>query len=205
MDLELWLLFIVAVLVLSFTPGPNGLLAITHGALFGARRASFTVLGGVFGFLVLMAASMAGLGAVLAASEQAFRVLKWGGAAYLVYLGIRTWRAPPVSREALQVETPVGRPRAMFLNGFLVAVSNPKGILFFAALLPQFMDTGRGQLEQFATMALTFAVLECSVELMFAHLAQRIAPWLARSGRMFNRISGATFVIAGTVLAAADR
>ena len=80
MDLELWLLFIVATAVLSFTPGPNGLLAITHGALFGMRRATFTILGGVLGFLVLMAASMAGLGALLAAAEQGFRVLKWAGA-----------------------------------------------------------------------------------------------------------------------------
>ena len=104
MTLEHWLIYLVAAFGLSLTPGPNGLLALTHGMRFGLRRSVATLLGGVVGFLLLIAVSMAGLGALLAASEQAFTIAKWLGAAYLVYLGIRTWRAPvtaPVRAENL--------------------------------------------------------------------------------------------------------
>src|SRR5699024_3242097 len=95
MTLQHWAVYLLAAIGLSLTPGPNGLLALTHGMRFGWRRSVATLLGGVCGFLLLIAVSMVGLGALLAASERAFTVAKWVGAAYLVYLGIKTWRAPP--------------------------------------------------------------------------------------------------------------
>src|SRR5699024_8870593 len=96
MTLEHWTVYLLAAIGLSLTPGPNGLLALTHGMRFGWRRSVATLLGGVAGFLLLIAISMVGQGALLAASERAFTVAKWVGAAYLVYLGIKTWRAPVV-------------------------------------------------------------------------------------------------------------
>jgi threonine/homoserine/homoserine lactone efflux protein len=205
MALELWLLYLLAATGLSLTPGPNGLLALTHGALYGSRRALMTVFGGVVGFTLLLGASMAGLGALLAASENAFLALKWAGAAYLVYLGIKTWRAPPVVAPQLR-ESHVQRPlRELFVQGFVVATSNPKVIVFFAAFLPQFIDPDAPTGQQFVVMAATFAVVEFAVEAVLASLAQRLAPWLAEKGRLFNRISGGTFIGAGTLLAAAQR
>lgn len=209
MAMEHWLIYLVAAFGLSLTPGPNGLLALTHGMRFGLRRSVATLLGGVAGFLLLIAVSMAGLGALLAASEQAFTIAKWAGAVYLVYLGIRTWRAPvtaPVRSENLPGAT--GRregPAALFLQGFLVATSNPKALIFFAAFLPQFMVPGVSLPLQFVILGGTFAVVEFLYELVLAGAAQRIAPWLYRHGRLVNRVTGATFIGIGSVLATANR
>ena len=207
MSLELWIVYLAAAVGLSLTPGPNGLLALTHGARFGAARASFTVLGGVTGFLVLIAASLAGLGALLAASEQAFTVAKWIGAAYLVWLGIRLWNAPPPSMDAAReaADHADRRRSQLFAQGFLVAVSNPKALIFFAAFLPQFMLPHVSYWVQLAVLGGTFVVVEFLYELMVAGFAQRLAPWLARHGRWFNRGAGATFVGIGALLTTASR
>lgn len=207
MTLDIWIIYLFAAVGLSLTPGPNGLLSLTHGVRFGARRTVFTALGGVIGFMVLVAASLAGLGALLAASESAFTVAKWVGAAYLVYLGLRLWKAPPPA-----VSTPAadGDPRQdgaarLFAQGFLVAASNPKAMIFFAAFLPQFMVPEAGFWTQFVVLGGTFAVVEFIYELVLAGMAQRIAPWLGRHGRWFNRITGSMFVGIGGVMATASR
>jgi homoserine/homoserine lactone efflux protein len=207
MSIELWLLYLVASVGLSLTPGPNGLLALTHGACFGLRRSVGTVLGGAAGFLLLIAASLAGLGALLAASEQAFTIAKWIGAAYLVYLGIKVWRSPAaiVAVGPGAADAGGARPSDLFRQGFLVAVSNPKALVFFAAFLPQFIVPGLPYWMQLAVLGGTFVVVEILYELMLAGLAQRIAPWLTRHGRLFNRIAGGTFVGMGVVLAGAHR
>jgi threonine/homoserine/homoserine lactone efflux protein len=205
MSLDLWLLYLAAAFGLSLTPGPNGLLSLTHGACFGLRPTVYTVLGGALGFLVLIAASLAGMGALLAASEQAFTIAKWIGAAYLVYLGVRVWRSPaPVISPGARVDQD-GRALRMFNQGFLVAVSNPKALIFFAAFLPQFMVPGTSFASQLLVLGGTFVVVEVLYELMLAGLAQRIAPWLARHGRWFNRIAGGTFVGIGAALTTASR
>lgn len=207
MSIELWIVYLVAAVGLSLTPGPNGLLALTHGARFGFPSSILTVLGGAAGFFVLIAVSLAGLGALLVASELAFTVAKWIGAAYLVYLGIRLWRAPApvVVPTAGASERPLVRRHRFFLEGFLVAVSNPKGIIFFAAFLPQFMTPGAPLLGQLLVLGGTFVTVEILYELMLAGLAHRIAPWLARHGRAFNRATGGAFVGIGAMLATANR
>jgi homoserine/homoserine lactone efflux protein len=204
--LELWTVYALAAIGLSLTPGPNGLLSITHSIQFGIARAVFTVLGGVCGFVVLVAASLAGLGALLAASETAFTVCKWIGAAYLVYLGVRLWRAPPpmVSAPAAEKLAESG-PARLFVQGFLVAISNPKALIFFAAFLPQFMVPGESYWLQLAVFGGTFAAVEFCYELVLAGMAQKIAPWLGRHGRWFNRIAGSTFVGIGGLLTTANR
>ena len=207
MGLELWLIYLVAAIGLSLTPGPNGLLSLTHGVCYGFRPTIYTVLGGALGFFILIAASLAGMGALLAASEQAFTIAKWIGAAYLVYLGIRIWRAPASVREvAAQEGGPRrARPLWMFNQGFLVAVSNPKALIFFAAFLPQFMVPGVSFTAQLAIFGGTFVIVEVLYELLLAVMAERIAPWLNRHGRWFNRAAGATFVGIGAALTTASR
>jgi len=206
MSLEIWLIYLVAAIGLSLTPGPNGLLSLTHGVQHGFRKTIATVIGGGLGFLVLIAASLAGLGALLAASEKAFTIAKWIGAAYLVYLGIRLWRAPPMLVRAgdgggVSTES----SWALFREGFLVATSNPKALIFFAAFLPQFMVPGVGFLTHLAIFGGTFVVVEIAYELMLAFAAQKIAPWLSRHARTFNRITGGMFVGIGAALATAQR
>lgn len=199
MALHLWLLYLTAVIGLSLTPGPNGLLALSHGALYGHRRALFTVTGGLLGFVVLMALSMFGIGALLQASADALTLLKWIGGAYLVWLGIQLWRSPPLRLTNLDDAT--ARPGAqLFRQGLFSALSNPKVILFFGAFLPQFLDPQRPLWLQFAVMALTFALVEGIVEYILARLAHRIRPWLERSGKGFNRVCGGLFAAMGTAL-----
>lgn len=197
MDLGNWLLYAAAALGLSLTPGPNGLLALTHGALFGVRRTTATILGGTTGFLLVIAMSMFGIGALLAASTSLLIILKWLGGAYLVFLGIQVWRSPALAVSRSEVAAGAGR---LYRAGLLSALSNPKGILFFVAFLPQFIEPERSLLTQFVIMAATFLVIEFFYELIVAALADRITPWLARVGKNFNRTFGAVFMAIGVLL-----
>lgn len=199
MDFHTWLLYLAAAIGLSLSPGPNGLLALTHGALHGHRKALFTISGGVLGFVIVIALSLFGIGALLQASLAWLAVLKWVGGGYLVWLGIQLWRAPAMDlRPTGGAEERPGR--ALFKEGLLSAVTNPKALLFFAAFLPQFIDPGRSLIVQFAVMAGTFGVVEFLYELMIAHAAHRVRPWLARIGRRFNQACGGIFMGIGAAM-----
>src|SRR5512146_2934953 len=106
MPLHTWLIYLLAAIGLSLSPGPNGLLALTHGALHGRRKALYTIAGGALGFTVLIALSMFGIGALLKASIVWLAVMKWVGGAYLVWLGIQVWRSPPIGIEAQAASQP---------------------------------------------------------------------------------------------------
>ncbi|MDH1729379.1 LysE family translocator [Pseudomonas chengduensis] len=199
MALELWFVYFVATLGLALTPGPNSLLALTHGGLYGARMALATILGGVVGFSTLIALAMFGLSALLKTAPNALLALKWIGGAYLIWLGVQLWRSPPMN--LILADSGV-RPSTsrLFRQGLLSALSNPKVILFYGAFLPQFVDPQRGLAVQFVVMAATFAVVEFLVELLLALLAFRVRPWLQRGGRAFNRSCGVLFVLIGVAL-----
>ncbi|MBX9719530.1 MAG: LysE family translocator [Microbacteriaceae bacterium] len=199
MSIDTWLIFLIAAIGLSFTPGPNGLLALTHGALYGARRTAVTVLGGALGFLIVIAVSMFGVGALLIAVPDILTVLKWVGGAYLVFLGVQVWRAPAIAL-ASSSDRPSTSGCSLFQQGLLAAVTNPKGILFFVAFLPQFIDPEGDLLVQFAIMASTFIVIEIVFELVVAALSQSVQPMLARAGRWFNRATGGLFIVIGVLL-----
>src|SRR4030095_13465963 len=142
MDLHTWLIYLLAATGLSLSPGPNGLLALTHGALHGRRKALYTIFGGALGFTVLIALSMFGIGALLMTSLMWLTFMKWIGGPYLVWLVIQVWRSPPIGIEAGQPVEP--KPGWwLFQQGALSALTNPKGLLFFAAFLPQFIDPAR--------------------------------------------------------------
>ncbi|MFN3707907.1 LysE family translocator [Microcella sp.] len=199
MAIETWWLYLAACAGLSLTPGPNGLLALTHGALHGVRRTVFTILGGALGFTAVIALSLFGIGALLAASADLLFWLKLAGGAYLVYLGIVVWRSPPIQVSAASGARPA-HPFGLFAQGLLAATTNPKGILFFVAFLPQFLDPTASLLAQFAVMAATFVAVEIVFELVVARASQSVQPWLARVGRTFNRVTGGVFVGIGVLL-----
>jgi homoserine/homoserine lactone efflux protein len=199
MALHTWLLYLTAVIGLVLTPGPNSLLVLTHGALYGHKKALWTTAGGVIGFALLMALSMFGIGALLQASANALVILKWIGGGYLIWLGFQLWRAPaPQLGAAIQAAAKPGT--TLFRQGLLSALSNPKVILFFGAFLPQFLDPKGDLLLQFAVMALTFATVEALAEYLLARTAHRVRPWLQRSGRGFNRCCGGLFAAMGAAL-----
>ncbi|MEY3202089.1 MAG: hypothetical protein RIR70_1639 [Pseudomonadota bacterium] len=199
MQFETWLIFLLASIGLSLSPGPNGLLALTHGALYGHRKALFTIAGGVLGFVAIIGLCMFGISALIKASVLWLSVLKWLGGAYLIWLGIAVWRSPPIVAD---VDSPGEQAHAgsLFRQGLFSAVTNPKALLFFSAFLPQFIDPQRSAPGQFAVVAATFAVTEFFTEYALALTAHRIRPWLSRVGRQFNRVCGAIFIAIGTGL-----
>jgi threonine/homoserine/homoserine lactone efflux protein len=198
LDLQNWLVYTAAAVGLSLTPGPNGLLALTHGALYGARRTVFTILGGSVGFAAVIALSMFGIGALLAANVGLLVLLKWLGGAYLVWLGIQVWRSPALAQSRTEAKLTSGR--SLFQAGLFSALSNPKGMLFFVAFLPQFIDPAQSLFIQFVIMAATFVVIEFFYELIVASLADRIQPWLKKVGKTFNRVFGGVFIGIGILL-----
>jgi len=211
MDLQTWLIYLLATTGLSLSPGPNSLLALTHGALHGWRRTLFTIAGGAAGFVVLIGLSLFGISALLKTSPLGLVALKWVGGAYLVWLGVQVWRAPPVG-SGLGAGLEPGqaaasgsafRPasgRALAWQGALAAITNPKGVLFFAAFPPQFIDPARSLALQFLVMAGTFVAIEIVTEVLIAGTAHRVSPWLQRVGRRFNHACGGLFVAVGVLL-----
>jgi len=198
-ELGTWLLYTAAALGLSLTPGPNGLLALTHGALFGVKKTLFTIAGGAIGFTAVIAASLFGIGALLAASTDLLIALKWVGGAYLVWLGIQVWRSPGIALDQTPGTTVLTR-RAVFRQGLLAAVTNPKGILFFVAFLPQFLVADSPLLLQFVVMATTFVGIEILTELALASGSATLKPVLAKFGKRFNQVFGGLFVVIGVAL-----
>jgi len=196
------LVFALVAFIGIATPGPTVLLALTNGSRYGLRASLPGMLGAVLSDFVLISAVAVGLGALLAASEFWFSVVKWVGVAYLAYLGIRML----MSKGTLSMPgdaAPAQRPsaRAILLRSFLVAVTNPKGYLFFSAFLPQFVSPTEPQQPQYAALALTFAAIDFLVMGAYASAgAQAIRVLKARGVLWLDRVcGGALLALAGSL------
>ncbi|WP_434577510.1 LysE family translocator [Pseudomonas sp. Z5-35] len=198
MPFETWLLYLVTCCGIAVVPGPNALLALTHGAIHGSRKTLFTITGGVLGFALVLSLCALGLGALIQASATWFTALKIVGGLYLIWLGFGLWRSPPVSLEATGTDS--FRPSSLFRQGLVSAISNPKALLLFTAFIPPFLDPHRNIVVQTIAIALTYAVVEFAVEYLVASAAHRVRPWLARTGRRFNKVCGGFFVLFGLSL-----
>jgi threonine/homoserine/homoserine lactone efflux protein len=200
MALDHWLAFVAASAVLLAIPGPTVLLVISYALGHGRRSARSTVAGVALGDFTAMTASMLGLGALLAASAALFTVLKWVGAAYLVYLGVRLWRAP-VGDDAVEVVAPVERPGRIFLHAYAVTALNPKSIVFFIAFLPQFLDSATPLVRQLVIFEATFLVLATVNALSYALLASAARRTIRkpRVQRAVNRVGGSLLIGAGAL------
>lgn len=209
MPLDTWLLFVVTVFFVSATPGPNMLLALSHGIRYGTRGALMTCAGLLSGLALFILASALGLGALMVTSEPLFLTVKYLGAAYLVWLGIRTWRAPAVPLQATDAATQndgeTGWQR--FRTGFLVALSNPKALVFFGALFPQFVSLKLPQAPQWLVLALTFYLIESTWQLAYASGGARLSRWLNSPQRVrwLNRFAGGSFLATGLALSTVNR
>jgi threonine/homoserine/homoserine lactone efflux protein len=207
MSMETWWLFVMMAFVVSATPGPNMLLVMTSSARLGMRAAFAAMAGCMTALLCMMSLSAAGLGALLQAFPMVFDTLRWAGAAYLAWLGIKCWRSPVdgTADAAPRLDPGAVRPAALFRRGALVAFSNPKAILFAAAFLPQFIRPALPKLPQFAILLTTFAIIEVAWYLVYAASGQRLAAWLRRAAvlKVFNRVTGGIFVGFGAMMAAA--
>ena len=200
MSIETWLAFVAASAVLLAIPGPTILLVISYALGHGRKVASATVAGVALGDFTAMTASMLGLGALLATSAALFTVLKWVGAAYLIYLGIKLWRAPASSRIAGEEdEEPAERPFRIFLHTYAVTALNPKSIMFFVAFLPQFLDLSQPLLAQMAIFETTFLVLATLNATLYALLASMARSTIRKPGvqQIVNRAGGTLMIGAG--------
>lgn len=207
MSIQTWWLFVVMTFFVSATPGPNMIMVMSHGARFGIRAALPTMAGCMTALVAMMGLSAAGLGALLQAFPSVFDALRWAGAAYLAYLGFKSWRTP-VDGEAVPVSTEAAgtSPGAshLYRQGLFVAASNPKALLFAAAFFPQFIRPELPQVPQFGILLATFSVIEVGWYFVYASSGYRLAAYLRNASilKMFNRVTGGAFIGFAAAMAA---
>lgn len=200
MSLEQLWLFTTITLVLSASPGPVMLACMIDAGRYGFAKSTFTMLGASAGNLILMLLSALGLGLLVEQAEWIFHTIKWIGAAYLVYLGIKLVQAPPLSVDTQASQIP---GHHLFRKAFLVAVTNPKGLIYFGALMPPFIDVHKSMPPQFALLTIIFLAMDFIWMAIYALGGQSIMRWLKspEHQRWFNWISGGALIAAGSLLA----
>lgn len=198
MTFELWLAFAAASTILLVIPGPTIILVISYALGAGRRTALWTVIGVFLGDLVAMTLSVIGLGALLAASGAAFTLLKWIGGAYLIWLGWKLFTAPAEAKR-LEGKTAGVSGVKMAVHAFIVTATNPKGIVFFIAFLPQFLNPAAPAAPQLVIMVATFTVLGALNALIYALAAGELRERLKRPAtlRWMNRGGGAALMAMG--------
>jgi homoserine/homoserine lactone efflux protein len=204
-DLHVWLAFLVASCVIAVSPGSGAVLSMSHGLSYGVRRTTATIVGLQLGLAVILLVAGLGVGAVLTASATAFTVIKVVGACYLLWLGWRQWRAPVAKIDGGATES-AGEPeltvRQRVLRGFLTNVTNPKGIVFMAAVLPQFIEPTRPLWLQLLVLLATTVIVDVTVMHGYAWLAARLQGVLrsVRARRAQNRVFGGVLMAMGAFL-----
>lgn len=203
MALTTWLAFFAASWAISISPGAGAVAAMSAGLNHGFRRGYFTTFGLVLGIWTQVVVVGVGLGALVAASSAAFQVVKWAGVAYLIWLGIQQWRAPATPMVARSDDGPLVTRRSMILKAWMINAVNPKGTVFLLAVVPQFMVLSQPLLPQYLVIAATLAFTDLVVMAGYTVLAARVLGALKSPYhiRAINRVFGAFFVLAGTLLA----
>ncbi len=208
MNLQAWLMYLTLVFIATSTPGPAVLFIMTNSTLHGWRKASFAALGNICGLLCLGVIAVTGLGTILKTSGIVFNVVRYVGAAYLVYLGLKMmfqksfdFSAPKPCPGAAEVPA-----RMIFLQALGVAMGNPKAIVFLTALFPQFINTEAALIPQFSMLIGTLMFFSFMFLMSYALLAHRAKAWLTsqRRVKVFNRTSGSIFIGFGVLLAASS-
>ena len=203
MDFATWLTFFAASWAISISPGAGAVAAMSAGLNHGFRRGYFTVFGLVLGIWTQLLVIGLGLGALVAASASAFLVVKWAGVVYLVWLGIAQWRAPAVPLAQRTLETSQVSRRAMIFRAWTINAVNPKGTVFMLAVVPQFLVLSEPLLPQYLLIGATLSFTDLVVMAGYTALAAKVLTALKEVShvRAMNRVFGAFFVLAGTLLA----
>ncbi|MCJ2184983.1 LysE family translocator [Novosphingobium sp. 1949] len=209
MPLHTWWLYVLAVFLVSAMPGPNMLHVMARSVDFGFRRSTATMAGCLAGLVILLVASVAGLSTVLVAMPGLFTALRYAGAAYLIYLGVRAWRTRAIAADVgldigagtLPAPRTAGAPRevgsgALFRGGLAISLSNPKAILFAAAFLPQFINPAQPTLPQFGILLATFVAIESFWYSVYGLGGRTMARQLnhPKTRRVFDRVTGTAFI-----------
>lgn len=206
MSLQTWTAYLLASILIALSPGSGAVLAMSHGLSYGVRRTQATIAGLQVGLLMILVVAGAGVGSLLIASELAFGIVKTLGACYLIYIGWQQWR----SREAVTLagqdapapETQPRSPRRLFMTGVLTNVTNPKGILFMVAVLPQFISPTHSLWLQLLLMAVTTVAVDLLVMHGYAFAASRLQRFFqnAKAIKWQNRVFGGVLMAVGAGL-----
>jgi threonine/homoserine/homoserine lactone efflux protein len=203
MSIEVYGAFVAAVTVLMLIPGPNVALIVGTSVSHGTRQGLVTVAGTSSAMVLQLAATAVGMSTLLAAAGHGFEWLRWLGAAYLVVLGVQYWRAAPVSLEPTAARR--GDAGRLYARAFLVSLTNPKTLLFYGALFPQFVRPTGNVALQLGLLVATFLVVALVVDCGWASLGGRARGLLAMRGRLRNRLTGGLLIGAGLGLALARK
>ncbi|MFC9788981.1 LysE family transporter [Rhodococcus sp. NPDC127528] len=203
---QVWLAFLGAAWVISLSPGAGAIASMSAGLNHGLRRGYWNIVGLQLGLLLQIVIVAAGVGALLASSALAFTVIKWFGVAYLLYLGVRQWRATPTEVTA-DTDQPGGSAVALVARGFLVNASNPKAVVFMLAVLPQFLDPGAALVPQYAIIAATMIAVDVIVMSGYTGLAARVLTVMRspRQQRVTGRVFSGLFFTAAAFLSLVHR
>jgi len=204
MDLHVYFAFVVATAIMIALPGPSVLLTVAHSISFGWRHALFTVAGATMGIAIQLIVAAIGLTSLLNVVAEAFEWLRWAGAVYLVYLGIKQWRS---ASEPLEFDTSSVSKTNLFTQGLVITIPNPKSLIFIAAFLPQFIDTARPIGMQLTIIVPTFLLITFTVTSVWALVAGNVRGFFQsqRAFQSVSRTAGGLMITAGVGLALARR
>jgi len=207
--MEQYLLYIVIAAITVASPGPGVILTLSNAIRHGVKPSLSGVLGIAMGILIIAIISASSLGILLASSALAFTILKYVGAAYLIYLGIKLWRSPVMKFDSGMKDKISNNPEygLRFKEGFLVSLLNPKPIFFFMSLFPQFINHQQSYLLQFTILVVTFCGLILATHTLYALAANSIKGWLSstKGSKTVSRVGGSIFVLFGFGLASSQR
>lgn len=203
MTFEWWLTYLITTIILSLSPGSGAINTMTTAISYGYRKTFSSIAGLQAGLIIHIILVGVGLGTLFSRSVLAFEILKWAGAAYLIWLGIQQWRAAGAIDLKTQGKSQSGSK--VFKRAVLVNLTNPKSIVFLAALFPQFIDPAQPQVIQYLVLGITTVVVDIIVMIGYATLATRIAIWIKEPHQVkaLNRVFGSLFVLVAALLASA--
>lgn len=201
MTLSLWLAYVATVLALMSTPGPSHMLMISNSIAYGARRSAATAVGDLMANVLQMLAAGLGLAALIAQSGTVLSVIKWAGVAYLLWLGLTKLRQAGQGKMPQAGET--RSPKALWMQGFVTSAANPKAVVFFAALFPQFLDPSLPFWPQFLILSLTYLAMDGAFLVTYGLAADRLATRLQGRARLWLDKAGGVFMIVAALLLAA--
>lgn len=204
--MDSYVIFLIIAIVTVLSPWPGVLLTLTNALRYGVSGAIGGIFGIAFGTFIVAGVSATSLGIILATSTVAFSIMKYIGAAYLIYLGIKLWRAPSWKAASEQSATPKNR-KLQFFEGITLQLTNPKAVFFFMSVFPQFVDYSSDYTDKFVLLVVTYSSLVVVIHFLYAYLAKSARNWLSSEagGRLVNRLGGGTFVGFGIGLAAASK
>ena len=210
MDWHVWLAYFLAAWLSALSPGSGAVLSMSHGLQYGVRQTTATIVGLQIGLAFILLVAGAGVGALLLASTTAFMIVKVLGAGYLIWLGVKQWRAPVdgAASDAAAPSEPAGLSvRQRLLRGALTNATNPKGIVFMVAVLPQFIDPNKPLALQLAILLVTTLAVDSVVMHGYAFLASRLRALMqsVRARRAQNRVFGGVLMGMGASLLMVDR